>query len=167
MGGPLRVPGFEDIGFGEPAGANDAAMLRRNALFSGLGEEPLARVLPAFRMATLPREALLYVRGRIARRVFLIASGSVAIVQRTAHRPTTVALLGPAAFTGEHALLRPRGRHAFSAVCRAESRIGFVDGDVLLAALPGLPWVGLNVAWAMHRRVADAGLAIDALIAEP
>jgi hypothetical protein len=163
----LRVPGFEDIGFGEAPTAGDDAALRGNALFRGVGAAALAPVLPAFRVATLPPDALLYVRGRLARRVFLILAGGIAVVQHTGALRTNVALLGGGEFTGGRSLLRPPRRHSFSAICREETRIGFADGATLLAALPALPWVGLNVASAFHRRVADAASAIEALIAGP
>lgn len=141
-------------------------MLSDNAFFSGVEAAALARVLPAFRLATLPPHALLYQRGRPARQVFLIVSGSVAVVQRTGSVRTTIAVLGPGEFTGEHALLDPLTRYRWSAVCREETRVAVADGDALLAALLPLPGLGVNVARGLHRRVLDAANAIDALIAD-
>jgi CRP-like cAMP-binding protein len=142
-------------------------MLRDNALFSGVEGASLARVLAVFRMATVPADTPLYVRGRPARQVFLIVSGSVAVTQRTGALETTVTVLGPGEFTGERALLHPATRHLWSAVACEETRIAFADGDVLLAALTAFPALGVNVAAALHRRVNDASLAIDGLIAGP
>jgi CRP-like cAMP-binding protein len=142
-------------------------MLSDNAFFSGVEAASLVHVLPSFRLITLPKSAPLYVRGRVARHVFLIMSGSVAVVQRTGDVRTTIAMLGPGEFTGERALLRPATRHAWSAVCCEETRVAFADGDVLLAALATVPVFGVNVARGLHRRVVDASLAIDALIAGP
>lgn len=141
-------------------------MLSDNAFFSGVEAASLLRVLPAFRLATLPPRALLYRRGLPARQVFLIVSGSVAVVQRTGSVRTTIAVLGPGEFTGEHALLDPHARHPWSAVCREETHVAVADGDELLAALLPLPALGVNVARGLHRRVLDASLAIDALVAD-
>lgn len=140
--------------------------LRDNAFFSGVAPDALVRLLPVFRVATLPADTLLYARGRIARRVFLIVSGSVAVVQHTADVRTTIALLGPGEFTGERALLQPAIRHLWSASCVEETRVGVADGEALLAASLALPEIGVNVARALHRRVRDASSAIDGLIAE-
>jgi CRP-like cAMP-binding protein len=164
---PLRVPGFEEIGFGGEPAAADGIALSGNALFSGVAPASLLRVVPQLRVATLPADTLLYVRGRVARRVFLIVSGSVAVVQNTGDVRTTIALLGAGEFTGERALLRPAIRHLWSAICVEETRVGFADGDTLLAASLALPEIGVNVARALHRRVRDASSAIDGLIAEP
>lgn len=141
-------------------------MLSDNAFFSGVEAASLARVLPAFRLATFPPHALLYRRGGPARQVFLIVSGSVAVVQRTGSVRTTIAVLGPGEFTGEHALLETPAQHRWSAVCREETRVAVADGDELLAALLPLPALGVNVARGLHRRVLDAALAIDALVAD-
>jgi CRP-like cAMP-binding protein len=140
-------------------------MLTDNAFFSGVEAASLMRVLPAFRLERFPAGATLYTRGRAAREVFLILSGSVAIVQRTGSVRTTVATLGPGEFTGEGSLLEPLPRHSWSAVCREETQVAVADGDVLLAALTALPALGVNVARGLHRRVTDATLAIDQLIA--
>lgn len=140
-------------------------MLRDNALFSGVEGASLARVLPAFRLATVPADTPLYLRGRVARRVFLIVSGSVVLLAQTGGVQTAVAVLGPGEFTGERALLHPATRHVWSAVCCEETRIAFADGDALLAALTAFPALGVNVARALHRRVHDAALAIDEMIA--
>jgi CRP-like cAMP-binding protein len=140
-------------------------VLRDNAFFSGVEGASLARVLSVFRLATVPADTPLYLRGRIARGVFLVVSGSVAITQRTGDVETTVTVLGPGEFTGERALLHPATRHLWSAVCAQETRIAYADGDVLLAALTAFPALGVNVAAALHRRVNDASLAIDGLIA--
>jgi CRP-like cAMP-binding protein len=142
-------------------------VLRDNALFSGVEGAPLARVLSVFRVVTVPSGTPLYVSGCAARRVFLIVSGSVAVTQRTGAVDTTVTVLGPGEFTGERALLHPATRHLWSAVCCEETRIAFADGDALLAALTATPALGVNVAAALHRRVNDASLAIEGLIASP
>jgi CRP-like cAMP-binding protein len=144
----------------------DGIALHDNAFFSGVDRASLLRVAPLFRVATFPAETLLFVRGRVARRVFLIVSGSVAVVQNTGDVRTTIALLGPGEFTGERALLRPPLRHLWSALCLEETRVGFADGETLLAASFVLPEIGVNVARALHRRVRDASSAIDGLIAE-
>jgi CRP-like cAMP-binding protein len=140
-------------------------VLRDNAFFSGVEGASLARVLAVFETATVPAQTRLYVCGRIARRVFLIESGSVAITQRTGGVETTVTVLGPGEFTGERALLQPAPHHLWSAVCCEETRVAFADGDALLAALTAFPALGVNVAAALHRRVHDASRAIDGLIA--
>jgi CRP/FNR family cyclic AMP-dependent transcriptional regulator len=140
-------------------------MLTDNAFFSGVEAASLVRVLPAFRLATFPPGATLYVRGHAAREVFLILSGSVAIEQHSGSVRTTVARLGPGEFTGEGALLETLPRHPWSAVCCEETQVAVADGDVLLAALMELPALGVNVARGLHRRVVDATLAIDELIA--
>jgi CRP-like cAMP-binding protein len=140
-------------------------VLRDNALFSGVEGPSLARALSVFQLATVPADTPLYVSGRAARRIFLIVSGSVAIVQQTRGVQTTVTVLGPGEFTGERALLDPPPRHLWSAVCCEETRVAFADADVLLAALTALPTLGVNVARALHRRVGDAALAIDELVA--
>jgi CRP-like cAMP-binding protein len=142
-------------------------MLSDNAFFSGVEAASLVRVLPAFRFVTVPPNALLYARGRIARHVFLIVSGSVAVVQRTDDVCTRLALLGPGEFTGERALVHPLTPHLWSAVCCEDTHVAVADGDALLAALTALPALGVNVARGVHRRVVDATLAIDALIASP
>jgi CRP-like cAMP-binding protein len=141
--------------------------LADNALFSGVAAAALVRVLPAFRLATVPRGTVLYARGRPASHVFLVVSGSVAVTQRTAGVEMTVALLGAGEFTGECALLQPETEHAWTAVCCEESRIAFASGDELFAAIGALPAIGVNVARGVHRRVRDAALAIDDLIADP
>ncbi len=140
-------------------------MLSDNAFFSGVEAASLVRMLPAFRFATVPRDTLVYVSGRIARHVFSIVSGSVAVVQRTGDVCTTVALLGAGEFTGEGALLQPAPRHPWSAVCCEETRVAFAEGEALLAAIATEPALGVNVARGLHRRVADAAVAIDGLIA--
>ena len=140
-------------------------MLRDNALFSGVEGPSLASVLSVFRLATLPAHTPLYVRGSVARRVFLIVSGSVAVTQRTREHDTTVTVLGPGEFTGERALLQPAPRHLWSAVCREETRVAVAEGDALLAALTAMPALGVNVARALHRRVHDVAIAIDGLMA--
>ena len=106
-------------------------MLRDNALFSGVEGASLARVLSVFRVGTIPAETPLYVSGHIARRVYLIVSGSVAVTQRTGELETVVTILGPGEFTGERALLHPSTRHLWSAVCCQESRIAYADADLL------------------------------------
>jgi CRP-like cAMP-binding protein len=140
-------------------------VLRDNAFFSGVEGTSLARVLAVFRLVTLPADTPLYVSGCVARRVFLIDSGSVAITQRTGDQETAVTVLGPGEFTGERALLQPASRHVWSARCSEESRIAVADGEQVLAALTAFPALGVNVAAALHRRVHDASLAIDGLIA--
>ena len=140
-------------------------MLRDNALFSGVEGASLARVLSVFRMATVPAHTPLYLSGHIARRVFLIVSGSVAVTQRTGALDTVVTVLGPGEFTGERALLHPATRHIWSAACCEETRLALADADVLLAALTAYPALGVNVAAALYRRVHDASVAIDGLIA--
>jgi len=147
--------------------ADDAAALRDNAFFTGVEGTALGRLLPAFVPLTLPKDAVLYGRGPLARRVFLIVRGRVALIQRTARLRTTVAVLGPGEFTGERSLVRAPSRQPWSAVCCEESRIAVADGEVILNALAGLPVLALNVAHALHRRVRDASLAIDELIAAP
>jgi CRP-like cAMP-binding protein len=140
-------------------------VLSDNAFFSGVGAASLVRVLPAFRLVTLPENALLYGRGRGARQVFLIVSGSVAVEQRTGVTRTTLALLGPGEFTGERSLLQSDVPHPWSAVCREETRVAVADADELLAALTALPALAINVARGLHRRIVDASRAIDALSA--
>jgi CRP-like cAMP-binding protein len=140
-------------------------VLRDNAFFSGVEGASLARVLAVFRLATVPAGTPLYLSGCLARRVFLIVSGSVAVTQRSGDVDTTVTVLGPGEFTGERALLDPATRHVWSAMCCEESHIAFADGDLVLAALTAFPAIGVNVAAALHRRVNDASLAIDGLIA--
>lgn len=139
-------------------------MLTDNAFFSGIEATSLASVLRAFRVVTLPANALLYGRGRDARQLYLIVSGSVAVEQRTGDTRTTLALLGPGEFTGEGALLQPDARHPWSAVCREETRVAVAEADDLLAALTALPALAINVARALHRRLTDAARAIDALL---
>ena len=141
--------------------------LADNALFSGVAAAALVRLLPAFRVTTVPRGTVLYARGRPASHVFLVVSGSVAVMQRTAGVETTVALLGAGEFTGECALLQPAAEHAWTAICCEESRIACAAGDDVFAAIGALPALGVNVARGLHRRVRDAALAIDDLIAEP
>ena len=116
-------------------------MLTDNAFFSGVEAASLVRVLPAFRLATFPPGATLYLRGRAAREVFLILSGSVAIEQHIGSVRTTVATLGPGEFTGEGALLYSP-RHPWSAVCCEETQVAVADGNVLLAALMESPALG-------------------------
>jgi len=140
-------------------------MLTDNAFFSGVEAASLMRVLPAFHRMTFPSGATLYVRGRAAREVFLILSGRVAIVHSLGSVRIMVAVLGPGEFTGEGALLEPRPRHPWSAVCCEETQVAVADGGALLAALTALPALGVNVARGVHRRVTDATLAIDGLIA--
>jgi CRP-like cAMP-binding protein len=140
-------------------------VLRDNAFFSGVEGASLARVLSVFSLVTVPAATPLYVSGCLARRVFLIVSGSVAVTQRSGDVDTTVAVLGPGEFTGERALFDPATRHVWSAACCEESRIAFADGDHVLAALTAFPAIGVNVAAALHRRVNDASLAIEGLIA--
>jgi CRP-like cAMP-binding protein len=163
MRAALRVPGFEDIGYGDEPSAGDLAALRTNALFAGIDLGALPRVLALFRVATLPAQTRLYVRGRSARSIFLIVSGSVSVVQNTGDVRTRIALLGPGEFTGERAVLRPVVRHLWSAICSAETRVGFVDSAALLDVAHAIPAIGVNVASALHRRVLDASSAIDAL----
>jgi CRP-like cAMP-binding protein len=139
--------------------------MRDNAFFTGLDAAALARVVPVFRVTTLPAGAELYERGRIAQRVYLVLRGSVAAVQRTGPVQTTVAVLGPGEFTGERALLQPPEPHVWTAVCLEETRVAYAEGDALLAALTTLPAIAVNVARALHRRVRDAACAIDGLIA--
>jgi CRP-like cAMP-binding protein len=141
-------------------------MLRDNALFSGVEGASLARVLAVFRMATVPADTPLYVSGQVATRVYLIVAGSVAVTQRTGAVETIVTVLGPGEFTGERALLDPQTRHLWSAVCCEETRIAFAGAGEVLAALTAFPALGVNVAAALHRRVNDASVAIDGLIAE-
>jgi CRP/FNR family transcriptional regulator, cyclic AMP receptor protein len=140
-------------------------VLRDNALFSGVEGAALARVLSVFKMVTVPADTPLYVSGHVARRVYLIVSGNVAITQRTGAVDTVVTVLGPGEFTGERALLHPATRHLWSAVCCEETRLAVADADVLLATLTAYPALGVNVAAALHRRVHDASVAIDGLIA--
>lgn len=140
-------------------------MIADNAFFSGVGAASLARALPAFRIVTLPAGTTLYRRGRTARRVFLILSGSVAVGQRTSGLRTVVALLGPGEFTGEQALLRPALRHSWSAVCRTETVVAVAEGERLHALTASSPAFGMNVARGVYRRVVDASSAIDALVA--
>jgi CRP-like cAMP-binding protein len=141
--------------------------LAGNALFSGVAAAALVRVLPAFRVATVPRGTVLYARGRPARHVFLVISGSVAIMQRSAGVETTLARLGAGEFTGECALLQPATEHAWTAICCEESRIAFAASEEVFAAIGASPAIGVNVARGVHRRVRDAALAIDDLIADP
>jgi CRP-like cAMP-binding protein len=141
-------------------------MLRDNALFSGVEGASLARALSVFRTVTVPADTPLYVSGQRATHLYLIDAGSVAVTQRTGGVETVVTVLGPGEFTGERALLDPRTRHLWSAVCSEESRIAFAVGDDVLAALTAFPTLGVNVAAALHRRVNDASLAIDELIAD-
>ncbi len=145
-------------------GAVDYA-LADNAFFTGLDAQTLALLLPLFRIATLAPGTQLYAPGGIARDVFLIASGRVAIVQSSGGIETTLAELGPGEFTGERALLLPPEEHAWTAVCRDVTRVAYADGDRLAAALTASPAIGVNVARAFHRRVRDASAAIDALVA--
>jgi len=139
-------------------------VLRDNALFSGVHGPSLASVLSVFCLVTVPAHARLFERGDVARRVFLIVSGSVAVTQRTGDLDTIVTVLGPGEFTGERALLQPAPRHLWSAVCCEETRVAVAEGEALLAALAAMPALGVNVARALHRRVHDAALAIDGLI---
>ncbi len=148
-------------------GAPGDAALFANALFSGVEPAALLQVLPAFRMLTFPADTVLFARNRLARRVFLIVSGRVAVVQHTGKLRTTIAVLGPGEFTGERAVLQPAPRHLWSAICLEETRVACADGEALLAASCAVPAIGVNVARALHRRVRDASSAIDGLIAEP
>jgi CRP-like cAMP-binding protein len=161
----LRVPGFEEIGYGGEPTPGDLVALRDNALFAGADLRALPRVLALVRVATLPAQTRLYVRGRSARRIFLIVAGGVAIVQNTGEVRTKIAALTPGEFTGERALLRPAVRHLWSAICTVRTRVGFLEADALLDATRAIPEIGVNVAGALHRRVLDASSAIDALIA--
>ena len=165
MRASLRVPGFEDIGYGARPSPGDLFALRDNALFAGADPRVLPPVLALFQVATLPAQTRLYVRGRWARRIFLIVAGAVEVVQNTGDVRTAIVSLGPHEFTGERALLQPAGRHLWSAICTARTRVGFVDGEALLDATRAIPAIGVNVAGALHRRVLDASSAIDALIA--
>jgi CRP-like cAMP-binding protein len=140
-------------------------VLTDNAFFSGVEAASLMCVLPVFRPATFAPHTFLYVQGRPASQVFLILRGSVAIVQRSGGVRTTVATLGPGEFTGEDALLQPAARHRWSAVAIDETSAAVAEGDALLVALLAQPALGVNVARGLHRRVVDASLAIEALIA--
>jgi CRP-like cAMP-binding protein len=141
--------------------------LADNAFFTGLDASALARLLPVFRVISLPAGAELYANGRTAEGVFLIVCGRVQVVQRTGGIETTIAELGPGEFTGERALLTPPERHAWTAICREGTRLAYADGEAVLAALAAAPAIGVNVARAFHRRVRDATQAIDALIESP
>ena len=136
--------------------------LSGNALFSGVAPAALVRVLPAFRVTTVPRGTVLYERGLPARHVFLVVSGSVAIVQSTAgvendtraagrrriHRRARLARAGNRACV-DGAVLRREP----DCVCERRCR---VRGDRIVAGDRGM-----NVARGVHRRVRDAALAID------
>ncbi len=163
MRASLRVPGFDELGFGDALTANDRAAVGANALLRGLADAPLLALIATFRVVTLPRETLLYVRGQRAQRVFLILHGSVALVRRTGPVRTPIAVLADGTFSGEGALLTPRVRHPWTASCLDETRIAFADGAALRAAIATLPSVGYNVALALHERVQDAARAIGAL----
>ena len=139
--------------------------MRDNAFFTGLDAGAIARVVPVFRVVTVPAGTELYERGRLARHVILVLRGRVAAVQGTGAVQTTVSILGPGEFTGERALLQPPEPHAWTAVCIEETRIAYAEADALLAALMTLPAIAVNVAHALHRRVRDASRAIDALVA--
>jgi CRP-like cAMP-binding protein len=139
--------------------------LAGNALFSGVAAAAIVRVWPAFRVETLAQGSLLYVAGTDAQRVFLVLGGSVAIVAEAETGCTIVALLGPGEFTGERALLQPAQRHIWTAICREETRVAFADGEAVAVALGDVPAFGINVARALHRRMRDASLAIDELVA--
>ncbi len=138
--------------------------LRDNAFFSGVDPAARARILAAFRFAAFAPGAPLYARGDAASRVFLIVRGRVAIEQPTAGVSTAIAMLGPGEFIGARAILGDGARHMWSAIADEETLVAYADGDDVLAALDDLAAIGLNVARALHRRLADAASAIDVLI---
>ena len=165
MAGLLRVPGFDEAGFGDALAPDERAPIAQNAFFAGLPDASRHALLATFRTVSLPHETLLYVRGQRAHRVFLIVRGSVALVQRTAGLRTEIVRLGAGTFSGEGALMQPRVRHPWTASCVGEVRLAFADGDDVRAAVAALPNIGFNVARALHDRVADAGRAIGMLSA--
>lgn len=139
--------------------------LRDNAFFSGLDATSLERALPAFGLLDVAAGTVLFRRGRVARRLLLIVTGSVAVVARTGGARVVVARLGPGEFTGERALLRPPAHQPFTAIACERSRLAVAAGADLEALVGTSPGVGVNVARGVYRRLADATSAIDALVA--
>ncbi len=135
-------------------------LLHQNELFEMLPEEELARVVPLCAECIFPEDAVLFVEGREATHLYLIAEGQVAL-QKAMRAPlalpncarrTTVTVCKPREIVGWSALVEPY-KYTLSGISWAPSRLIKIEASRLRRLLELHPETGYRVMTALSRIV--------------
>jgi len=134
--------------------ADGLYFLKRNSLFSPLGEEVLLELVAALRNLHSPKGATLLREGDPGDGLYLIKSGRVRIVTKTDKgEEKTLAFLGRGDSVGELALLTGEP-HAFSVITDTACEfmvLGKTDFDAILESHP---LIGIHLSRALSKRLA-------------
>jgi CRP-like cAMP-binding protein len=127
--------------------------LKRNPIFSALGEEVLGELVERFKTVSHEKGALLLREGDPVDGLYLIRSGRVRVTTRTGAEETIVAYLGRGDAVGELSLLTGEVQE-FNAVLDTPCEFFVLGKRDFDAILETHPLVGINLSRALSRRLA-------------
>jgi NTE family protein len=134
--------------------ADGLYFLKRNSLFSPLGEEVLLELVTALRALQSPKGATLLREGDPGDGLYLIKSGRVRIVSKTEKgEEKTMAYLGRGDAVGELALLTGEP-HAFSVMTDTTCEFLVLGKKEFDAVLETHPLIGIHLSRALSKRLA-------------
>ncbi len=155
---------FEEACFGSTIPSKLLPVLEGNDFFYGVNHSLVDEYLPAFRLAYLPTDTILYGRKSVSSCVFLILGGAVQMTYPVIGRQLAGEALHSDRFTGEASLMRDRKPvHPATAKCTDATLLCWARADDLSGLLETEPQVALNVARSLHARVTYTLTVIDQL----
>ncbi|TCS62482.1 Crp/Fnr family transcriptional regulator [Varunaivibrio sulfuroxidans] len=131
----------------------DYAMLRRLAVFAGLPDVEVRKLLGHMAITTVPRHTTLFLQGDPATRFYIIFEGWVKLYRQSAdgHESVIEVLTGGESFA--EAAIFDESVYPVSAEVVCDARLLEVPGEPLLRALRSNADLCLNIMSAMSRRM--------------
>jgi CRP-like cAMP-binding protein len=139
---------------------DDIALLGRSELFAGLGVDVLRRLLAGARSLRCRRNDVIFAEGDPADALFLVRTGRIAILNRSAGaREWIPALMEPGDLFGDMSLFdkAPRSVHARAIESSELLMVPYSPVKVLLEERPQLLW---NVVTILARRLKAGNAAL-------
>jgi CRP-like cAMP-binding protein len=137
---------------------NVAAALQASSLFQGFTETGIAIFAAIAVERRFPAGAALFAEGQPGESLFVIASGSVRIVERCPAGERELAQAGAGDSVGALAVLAP-GARLSSAIAATEVEAAELSATAFLEAAKQKPQACLKLALRIAREVADRGRA--------
>ncbi len=127
--------------------------LRRNSIFSALGEEVLGKLVEHFKTVSHDKGTLLLREGDPVDGLYLIRSGRVRVTTQTDKEEKTMAYLGRGDAVGELSLLTGEVQE-FNAILDTPCEFFILSKSDFDAILESHPLVGISLSRALSRRLA-------------
>lgn len=127
-------------------------LLREIPMFSRLAPEDLEQIAQIAHEQLYPDRAVICREGEPGNTLFIIVSGEVDVIIKTAHQENVIASRGAGEFVGEMAILESAPRSA-TLKAKGEARILAIEGEAFTAILLDRPEVAVAVLRHMSNRV--------------